>query len=86
MAAIGLAELLVELETSPNETELIDVEQLLREAGYLRKDRDDGLVLFVHEKWGSRWTLNRLQRYLPVSLVNRITTTIRECAAKEGRL
>lgn len=86
MPPIGLAELLVELETSPDQTELVDIEQLLGEAGYKRKDRADGLVLFVHEKWGSRWTLNRLQRYLPISLVNRIVLTIRERATKDGLL
>jgi hypothetical protein len=83
---VTLRELVEELERDPNSTELVDLVQLLDRAGYVRREGDAGLVLFVHAGWRSRWTLDSTRRYIPVSIVLDITATIRTHATAEGRL
>lgn len=83
MSGVGLAELLEEMEHSPGQTELVDIEQLFLAAGYERLEEGDGIVLFVHQRWGSRYTLDASKRFLPVTLVVRIAEFIRARATAE---
>lgn len=82
---MSLRDRLEELEQPPPGCELLDIDLLLRECGYER--REDGMVfVYAHEGWGSILTFPRHKNSVPQSRLRQILAFVRWHLEKEGRI
>lgn len=73
---MDLSERLAELEQDPHGTDSMDVDALLRDAGFERYEHP-GVRVYRHRAWGGTFTLRSDQREVPVQYVQHITEYIR---------
>ena len=80
-----LLERLEEMEQSPADVDILDMEAFVEACGG-DVARLDAVLILAHSKWGMLWTLRADVRTIPVGTVRGILNRCRAELSKEGKL